>query len=174
MNDKIIFTSNFYDLLIDKILNRLSNFIKYNPDDLNRNILKKVIEGAISEITNLSFDEIDRSFESLARFRMYSEPQKGVHLKTNFFNIFIPDLSIESIDQKEAEKCYIKTFFARITNTIRDWDELKQMLNKDEVETLKGMLNECHKEAEYTTIYQITKNKIPSQEELETFIKSLK
>ncbi|TFG26938.1 MAG: hypothetical protein EU532_08645 [Promethearchaeota archaeon] len=173
MNDKIIFTSNFYDLLIDKILNRLTNFIQYNPDDLNRKVLKKVIEAAISDITNLSIDEIDRSFESLAKFRIYSEPKKGVHLKTNFYTIFIPDLSIESIDQNEAEKSYVKTFFARINTIIGDSDELKQLLNKDEVETLKKILNESHKDAEYATIYQIAKNKFPTQEELEKFIESL-
>ena len=137
MNNKIIITSNFYDLLIDKILNRLTNFIQYNPDDLNRKVLKKVIESAISDITNLSIDEIDISFESLAKFIIYSEPNKGAHIKTNFYNIFIPDLSIESIDQNEAEKSYIKTFFTRIKSIIGDSDELKQMLKNDEVEKLK-------------------------------------
>ncbi len=173
MNDKIIFKCNFYDVMIDKILNRLTKFIQYNPDDLHRNTLKKLIEGAISEIANLSIDEIDNSYESYAKIRLYSEPNKGIHLKTNYYDIFIPDLEIDSINQPEAENCYIKAFFARINENLWDSNELKQLINNDEIEKLNIILNECHKYAVNATIYKITKNLNPNKEELEKFIKSL-
>jgi hypothetical protein len=173
MNNKIIFECNFYDLLIDKILNRLTKFIQYNPDDLHRNIIKKVIEGAISEISNLSIDEIDRSFESLAKIRIYYEPKKGIHLKTSFYDIFIPNLNPESINQIEAEDCYIKAFFAKINENLRDTIELDYLIKNDDIKKLNHMLNEAHKYAIYATIYKITKNLNPNKAELEKFIKSL-
>ena len=173
MNNKIIFGCNFYDLLIDKILNRLTKFIQYNPDDLHRNIIKKVIEGAISELTNLSIDEIDRSFESLAKVRIYYEPKKGIHLRTSFYNIFIPNLDPESINQSEIKSCYIKAFFAKINENFRDTIELEHLIKNDEIKKLNQILNEAHKFAIYATIYKITKNLNPNKAELEKFIKSL-
>ncbi len=171
MNEKIIFKCDFYDLLIEKILNRLRNFIRYNPDDLNRSILKKIIEGAISEITKLPIDEIDKKFESYAKIRLYSEGIKGCQLKTSYYNIFIPDLNIDTINQSQAESCYAKAFFSKMNEILRDVDKLKEFINQDDVEKLKDILNKCTQYATYALIYRISKQKIPSREELEKFMK---
>ena len=157
MNEKIIFKCDFYDLLIEKILNRLSNFIRYNPDDLNRSILKKIIEGAISEITKLPIDEIDKKFESYAKIRIYSKEKKGIHIKTDYCNVFIPDLDIDIINQSQAENCYTKAFFSKMYEIFRDMDKLKELITKDDVEKLKDILNKCTQYATYALIYRISK-----------------
>ena len=37
-----------YDKVIDEIVSQLSNFIRYNPDDINKEVLKKVVTRAFS------------------------------------------------------------------------------------------------------------------------------
>ena len=133
MDDKIIFTCDFHDLLVEKILNRLSNFIRYNPDDLNRTILKSVIEGAISEITNVNFDEVDKKFESYAKIRIYLEGKKGIHLKTDYYNIFIPNLDIDVINHVQAENCYTTAFFSKMNEFFRETAKLKELINKNNI-----------------------------------------
>ncbi|MFX1409164.1 MAG: carbohydrate kinase family protein [Promethearchaeota archaeon] len=45
----LYYESDFYELLVEKIVSRLVQFIKYNPDDLNRKILERVIKSGFSE-----------------------------------------------------------------------------------------------------------------------------
>jgi len=172
MDDKIVFTCDFHDLLIEKILNRLNNFIRYNPDDLNRAILKNIIEGAISELTNLPIDDIDKDFESYAKIRLYLEG-KGIHLKTDYYNIFIPNLDFDVINHVETENCYTTAFFSKINEFLRGTVKLKELINKKDIERLKDILNKCTQYATYAAIYNISNQKIPSKEELEKFMNSI-
>ncbi len=48
LNKEVYYESNFYDKIIDDIASQVSNFIKYNPDDINKGVLKKVVTRAFS------------------------------------------------------------------------------------------------------------------------------
>ena len=173
MNEKIFFTCDFHDLLIEKILNRLNNFIRYNPDDLNRAILKNIIEGAISELTNLPIDDIDKEFESYAKIRLYLEGKKGIQLKTDYYNIFIPNLDFDVSNYVETENCYTTAFFSKMNEFLRGTVKLKELINKKDIERLKNILNKCTQYATCAAIYNISNQKIPSKEELEKFMNSI-
>lgn len=50
LHQDLYYESTFYDVLVEKILNRLINFIRYNPDDIiNRKLLEKVVKNGFSE-----------------------------------------------------------------------------------------------------------------------------
>jgi len=44
--------SNFYDKVIEEIVSQLANFIKFNPDDLNKEVLKKIVTRGFSNTPN--------------------------------------------------------------------------------------------------------------------------
>ena len=45
----LYYESDFYEQLVDKIGNRLKQFIKYNPDDLNRKLIERIIKNGFSD-----------------------------------------------------------------------------------------------------------------------------
>lgn len=49
LHKDLYYESNFYELLVEKIVSRLVNFYKYNPDDLNRKMFNRIVRGAFSE-----------------------------------------------------------------------------------------------------------------------------
>jgi hypothetical protein len=57
MSEKFIFRVYSCDILTEKIVRRLRDFIYYNPDDLGKTILKKIVKQAISEIFDLIKDD---------------------------------------------------------------------------------------------------------------------
>ncbi|MFX1337742.1 MAG: hypothetical protein ACFFDK_03965 [Promethearchaeota archaeon] len=171
MNKKQFFKCDFQDLLIEQLLNRLSNFIRYNPDDLNRTLLKKIIVRSISELINQPIDEIDKDFESYAKIRLYYERKRGVYLKTDNYNFFIPDVDINAINQINVDNCYTTAFFSKIKEFLRDSDKLKDLLDKKHVESLKEILSKCTDYATSAAIYQISNQKRPNKAELEKFMK---
>ncbi len=48
LNKELYYESNFYDKVIDEIVSQLSNLMRYNPDDINKGVLKKVVTRAFS------------------------------------------------------------------------------------------------------------------------------
>ncbi len=44
--------SNFYDKIIEEIVSQLANFIRYNPDDLSKEVLKKIVTRGFSNVPN--------------------------------------------------------------------------------------------------------------------------
>jgi hypothetical protein len=51
-NNEIYYEPNFYDKVIEEIVSQLANFIRYNPDDLNKKVLKKIVTRGFSNIPN--------------------------------------------------------------------------------------------------------------------------
>lgn len=50
LHQDLYYESTFYDVLVEKIVNRLVNFIRYNPDDIiNRKLLEKIVKKGFSE-----------------------------------------------------------------------------------------------------------------------------
>jgi len=49
LNKELYHESNFYDKIIEEIVSQLINFIRYNPDDLSKEVLKKIITRALSK-----------------------------------------------------------------------------------------------------------------------------
>ena len=51
LHQDLYYESNFYQIIIEKLTSDLVNFIKYNPDDLNSRVIKKVITNGIENIS---------------------------------------------------------------------------------------------------------------------------
>ena len=49
LHQDLYYESDFYEELVDKIVDGLVHYIRYNPDDLNRKILEKLVKQGISE-----------------------------------------------------------------------------------------------------------------------------
>jgi sugar/nucleoside kinase (ribokinase family) len=49
LHQDLYYESDFYEDLVEKIVVNLSNFIKYNPDDLNMRILQKIVQRGFSD-----------------------------------------------------------------------------------------------------------------------------
>ncbi|NHJ20353.1 MAG: hypothetical protein EAX91_05375 [Candidatus Lokiarchaeota archaeon] len=50
LNKELYSESNLYDKAIEEISSQLINFIRYNPDDLNKEVVKKIITRGITKI----------------------------------------------------------------------------------------------------------------------------
>ncbi len=48
LHQDLIYETTLFQLLIEKLVNEILNFIKYNPDDLNKFVLEKIIKKAIN------------------------------------------------------------------------------------------------------------------------------
>ncbi len=51
-NKELYYESNFCDKIIEEIVSQLANFIRYNPDDLKKEVLKKIVTRGFSNIPN--------------------------------------------------------------------------------------------------------------------------
>ena len=51
LHQDLYYESNFYQIIIEKLTSDLANFIKYNPDDLNSRVIKRVITNGIENIS---------------------------------------------------------------------------------------------------------------------------
>jgi hypothetical protein len=52
LNKELYNESNFYDKVIEEIVSQLVGFIRYNPDDLNKEVLKKIVTRGFSNNPN--------------------------------------------------------------------------------------------------------------------------
>jgi DUF1009 family protein len=52
LNKELYNESNFYDKIIEEIVSQLVDFIRYNPDDLNKEVLKKIVTRGFSNTPN--------------------------------------------------------------------------------------------------------------------------
>jgi len=52
LNKELYSESNFCNKVIEEIVSQLVNFIKYNPDDLSKEVLKKIVTRGFSNIPN--------------------------------------------------------------------------------------------------------------------------
>jgi DUF1009 family protein len=52
LKKELYYESNFYDKIIEEIVSQLANFIRYNPDDLSKKVLKKIVTKGFSNIPN--------------------------------------------------------------------------------------------------------------------------
>jgi DUF1009 family protein len=52
LNKELYYESNFYDKVIEEIASQLVNFIRYNPDDLSKEVLKKIVTRGFSNVPN--------------------------------------------------------------------------------------------------------------------------
>jgi hypothetical protein len=48
LNKELYYETNFHDEVIEEIVSQLTNFIRYNPDDLRKEVLKKIVTRAFS------------------------------------------------------------------------------------------------------------------------------
>ena len=52
LNKKLYYESNLYDKVIEEIVSQLVNFIRYNPDDVGKEVLKKIVTKVFSNMPN--------------------------------------------------------------------------------------------------------------------------
>ena len=78
MSRKILFKHDFkYDFFIEKIVDRLTSFIRYNPDDLNKRILEKIIKKAVSEISKYNIEDLEKKYASQAKICIYFDTENS-------------------------------------------------------------------------------------------------
>jgi hypothetical protein len=58
LNKELYSKTNLYDKVIEEIVSQLVNFIRYNPDDLNKEVLKKIVTRGFSNIPNEIFGPV--------------------------------------------------------------------------------------------------------------------
>jgi len=49
LHQDLYYESDFYWQLVQKIVTNIINFIKFNPDDLNRKLFEKIVKKGFSE-----------------------------------------------------------------------------------------------------------------------------
>jgi len=52
LNEELYYESDYYDKIVQEIVSRLSSFIRYNPDDLSKEIIKKIVIKGFSNTPN--------------------------------------------------------------------------------------------------------------------------
>jgi hypothetical protein len=52
LKEELYSETNLYDKTIEDIVSQLVNFIRYNPDDLRKEVLKKIVTRGFSNIPN--------------------------------------------------------------------------------------------------------------------------
>ena len=51
-NKELYYETDFYDKIIEEITSQLVSFIRYNPDDLSIDVLKKIVTKGFSNMPN--------------------------------------------------------------------------------------------------------------------------
>jgi len=151
-------------------IEQMSNLIKERYDFFFMNL-----KDAYFILDNtLSVEEIDEKFKIYAKIRIYTEGNKGSHIKTDSFSLFFPGTDVNVIDRTGAGDCYAAGFLTKLYQLINDKKQLNSLLENTNINDLKAILNECIEFATYTAIYKISKLEAPSREKMEDFIKSFK
>lgn len=152
LHQDLYYESNFYEDLVNKIVDKLINFIRYNPDDLlNRKLLSKIIKSGFSDTSKkiLSNSKIKRggngnnSAEALAKLgipvKLVSVIGKGVSWMIDELDkIGIDTKYIYQIDEKNPISTIIKSNF---TTKIYLAPNLKEKMNFKRID-LKNSLFE--------------------------------
>jgi len=140
LHQDLYYESNFYEDLVNKIVDKLINFIRYNPDDLiNRRLLSKVVKSAYSDLPKklICDSKIQRggngnnSAECLAKLgmpvKLISVTGKGVSWMIDELDqLGINTKNIYEIEQKNPISIIIKSAF---TTKIYLSPNLKEKMN---------------------------------------------
>lgn len=52
LNKELYYESNLYDKIIEEIVSQVTNFVRYNPDDLSKEVLNKIVTRVFSKMPN--------------------------------------------------------------------------------------------------------------------------
>lgn len=121
-----------------------------------------------------TMEEIDKEFKSYAHIRVYTEGSKGSHVWTDNFNLFYPGKDVNVIDRTGAGDCYAAGFLTILYESVKDKEELLELLKSENSEELKNMLKSCIKFATVAAIYKISKQAAPNRKELDDFVTTIK
>lgn len=123
----------------------------------------------------LSLEEVDKKFQKFAKIRIYTAGKDGSYVLTDYFQLFFPGVDVkEIIDRTGAGDCYAAGFLTKLFDSVKDKNQLDELIKHENTEELKTILNSCGVFATYSAIYKITKQIAPSRKELENFIKTFK
>jgi hypothetical protein len=70
LNEELYCESNFYDKIIEEIVSQLANFIRYNPDDLSKDVLKKIVTRGFSKIPNKIIGPVHLKGEEVVKIHL--------------------------------------------------------------------------------------------------------
>ncbi len=115
--------------------------------------------------------EVDEKFKPYAKIRVYTAGSKGSYIITDFFNLHFPGVEVsEIVDRTGAGDYYAAGFLAKLYDAVEDKFKLNELLKKENSDQLKSILSSCGKYATYSAIYKITRQQVPTPEELGNFI----
>ena len=155
-----------------KTIQQMSQLIKESQDLFFLNLKDAKL---ILNDDNVTLDSVDKKFKVFAKIRIYTAGKEGSHIITDNFKLFFPGVEVdEIIDRTGAGDCYAAGFLTKLFDLIENKSRLNELLQEDNSEKMKEILNSCGEFATYTALYKITKQRAPNQNEMENFIKTFK
>ncbi|MHA1274200.1 MAG: carbohydrate kinase family protein [Promethearchaeota archaeon] len=153
LHQDLYYESDFYEQLVDAIVSRLLNFIKYNPDDLfNRKLLEKIVKDGFSDtpkkIVGYCFFKRGGNGNNSAEFLANLDvPTKLMSVIGRGSEWMIPELqelgidtsAIYQIDEITPVSTIIKSTF---TTKIHLAPNLKNKMNFESVEIDENIFND--------------------------------
>lgn len=133
------------------------------------------IDDAIKIIgKSLPIGKVDDVFKKFARMRVYTAGKKGSHLITDKFRIDHPEIEINHIvDLTGAGDAFAAGFLAQLYKSIKDKSELSRLFQKEDPQDLKELCLTCIKRASFSSLYKITHQESPNEQQLDEFISSI-
>ena len=154
-----------------KTLDELSHLIRerYDLFFLNLKDAKIILH------ENVSVEEVENELKKFAKIRIYTAGKDGSHIFTDNFKLFFPGVEVAAIiDRTGAGDCYAAGFLSKLFTSIKNKNELDELLRAENSEKMKEILSKCGKYGTYSAIYKITKQTPPKPEELKNFMQTFK
>lgn len=67
---ELYYESNFYDKIIEEIVSQVANFVRYNPDDLSKEVLKKIVTRGFSKMPNKIIGPLHLKGEEVVKIQL--------------------------------------------------------------------------------------------------------